>query len=241
MFNSKDDIETIIIDNLMSDINSGKYKTKEKLPSENELVDTYGVPRILIRKAYERLEQMGYIYSKQGKGRYIKDRHQQIELFLSGNESFTQKMLDKGYNFKSKNIYCRKIAYDEKIYNELHLAKTAEVYEIGRLRIIDNKPMALHVSYVARALFKDIEESGKYIESMFEYYKSKGYSTINSDKSIISVAFPKVKEREILECSNLVPLLILECNSIDGATGQVLEHTRIFYRTDCFKYVVSHT
>lgn len=60
MSNNKDDIEAIIIDNIMSDINSGKYKIKDKLPSENELVDIYKVPRTIIRKAYERLEQIGY-------------------------------------------------------------------------------------------------------------------------------------------------------------------------------------
>lgn len=236
----EDSIETIIIDNLMLDINSGKYKANEKLPSENELVDNYGVPRIIVRKAYERLEQMGYIYSKQGKGRYIKGRRQQIELFLSGKESFSKKMLDKGYNFKSKNIYCRRIEYNQKIYNELCVSESDEVYEIGRLRIIDNKPMALHVSYVAKSLFNDIGESGKYIESMFEYYRSKGYSTFNTDRSIISISFPTIVEREILECSNLVPLLILECNSIDDSTGRILQHTKIFYRTDCFKYIVSY-
>lgn len=236
-----DNTGAIIIDNLMSDISGGKYKANEKLPSENELVDIYRVPRIVIRKAYERLEQMGYIYSKQGKGRYIKDRHQQIELFLSGNESFTKKMLDKGYNLVSKNIYCRKIEYNEKIFSELKVSKIDEVYEIGRLRIIDDKPMAIHISYVAKSLFNDIDAVGKNISSMFEYYRSKGYIKIISDKSVISVAFPKIREREILECSNLVPVFILECNSIDSNTNKILEYTKIFYRTDCFKYVISHT
>lgn len=105
----KNDIETMIIDRLINEMKEGKYKINDKLPSENEMADLYGIPRIIVRKAYEKLEEMGYLYSKQGKGRYLKDRQQAIELVLSGNESFSKKMLDKGYDLVSSNILCKKI------------------------------------------------------------------------------------------------------------------------------------
>ncbi|HEY5563016.1 MAG TPA: winged helix-turn-helix domain-containing protein [Clostridiaceae bacterium] len=68
----KNEIENLIIDKLILEINDEKYKVDEKLLSENELADLYNVPRITARKAYEKLEEMGFIYSIQGKGRYLK-------------------------------------------------------------------------------------------------------------------------------------------------------------------------
>lgn len=41
------------------------------------------------------------------------------------------------------------------------------MYKVGRLRIIDKKPSAIHVSYLAKSIFKDIAEKGKDIESIF--------------------------------------------------------------------------
>ncbi len=100
-----DNVEIKIVDELISNINNKKYNSNDKLPSENDLADAYGVPRIVVRKAYERLEEMGYVYSKQGKGRFLIERYKYIDLVLSGNESFSEKMIKKGYHFQSKNIF----------------------------------------------------------------------------------------------------------------------------------------
>lgn len=238
MISIKNEKEVLIIDKLINDIVKGHYKENDKLPSENELTNKYKVPRITIRKVYERLEEMGYIYSKQGKGRYLKDKQQKIDLVLSGNESFSKKMKDKGYNFYSQNMFCEEIEYNKKIYNELEISKNDKVYKIGRLRFIDEKPIALHISYVAKSLFQDIDENGKNIRSMFEYYRSKGYTEFDSEESVLSVAFPTYYEREIFKSSCLIPMLIVECNCIDKKTGRKLEYTKIIYRSDVFKYKI---
>lgn len=233
-YNNK--IETIIFDKLMFELIEGNYKINDKLPSENELASIYKVPRIVVRKVYEQLEEMGYIYSKQGKGRYVKDRYNQIELVLFGKESFSKKMKDKGYNLITKNVIFEKIKYDEKIYKKLGIHKEDEVFKIGRLRIVDQRPVAIHISYIAKSVFNDIEKTGGKIVSIFEYYKTKGYNCFKSSMSFLSISIPTIEERELLKCSKLVPLLILETDCIDSATEKLLEYTKIIYRGDCFKY-----
>ncbi|MBU3112536.1 GntR family transcriptional regulator [Clostridium lacusfryxellense] len=232
-------IENIIIDKLISEINDDKYEIHEKLPSENVMADFYKIPRITARKAYKRLEEMGYIYSIQGKGRYLKGKQQYIELHLTGDKSFSQKMLETGRELVTKNIIFGKIQYDKKIYDELGINKDDEVYKVGRVRIIDKKPSAIHMSYLAKSVFKNIAEDGKSIESIFSYYELNGYLEFTSSKSIISISYPTADERDILGCPSLVPLLILETNCIDIKKKKVLEYTKIIYRGDTFKYVLS--
>lgn len=232
----KNEIEIMIFDKLMLEINENKYKVDDKLPSENELADIYNVPRIMIRRVYEYLEDNGYIYSKQGKGRYLKEKSYQLELVLMGKESFSKKMKDKGYDIETKTAFFEKIEYDKKIYDNLAVCEEEEVYKVGRLRIFQKKPVAIHVSYVAKSVFKDIDKEGKDIVSMFEYYNKKGYSSFKSSKSILSISTPTIEERELLECPRLIPLIILESNCIDEKTEKLLEFTKIIYRGDCFKY-----
>lgn len=230
--------EIEIADQLMSRISSGKYKAHDKLPSENEIAEKYKVPRIVARKAYERLEELGFIYKKQGKGSYVQERTKQIELVLTGDESFTKKMTDKGYDFYSQNVCCKQIKYNKKIYDSLAAGQDEDVFKIGRLRFIDGKPIALHFSYVSRAVFPEIAGEGHDITSMFAYYHSQGYYEFSSKPSLLSVAFPTKSQRSLLACTNLVPLLTLESGCIDKISGKVLDYQKTFYRSDCFSYVL---
>lgn len=108
-----------MIDHLIADIHAGKYKTNDKLPSENELADQYKVPRITARKVYNRLQELGYVFSKQGMGSYVKDRLQQIPLVLTRNASFSKKMIELGYNYESRNIFCEEVAHSTKFAQSL--------------------------------------------------------------------------------------------------------------------------
>lgn len=232
----KNNIETLIFDKVMFDINQCKYGKDEKLPSENELAEEYNVPRIVVRKVYEQLEELGYIYTKQGKGSYVKDRYYQIELVLFGKESFSKKMQDKGYKLVTKNIIFEKIKYDKKIFHSLNATKEDEVFKIGRLRIVEERAVAIHISYVAKSVFKDIDKTGNQIISMFEYYKKYGFYNFKSSVSLLSISIPTPEERALLDCPKLVPLLVLETDCLDEKSGKLLEYTRIIYRGDCFKY-----
>lgn len=230
--------EMDIMDHLIQMIQSGKYEPDDKLPSENEIADWFKVPRITARKAYERLQELGYIYSKQGKGSFVQDRNLRIPLVLSANKSFSQKMIELGYQYESKNIFCEPIEFNHKIYETLGVEEADRVYKIGRLRIIDGRPIALHVSYIAQSVFPHIESTGKDITSMFTYYKSQGYENFQSTASTLRLAHPSKYERELLACSSLIPLLVLECECKDSESGRTLEYSKTMYRGDVFTYVL---
>lgn len=226
------------MDNLLLDIRECKYEFDDKMPSDNKLAEKYGVPRLKVRRVYEKLEQMGYVYSLQGRGRFLKKRGKCIELVLSGDESFTKKMVDAGYNLKTRNIYCNRIPYNRHIFNELKVDKSVPVYKIGRLRIIDGEPLAIHVSYVATNVFPNISVEGRHITSMFNYYTENGYYNYKANKTSIEIAYSTSKERELLHCGELVPLIKLKTNCLDIKKNIILEYTETIYRGDKFVYKI---
>lgn len=232
-------IESNIMDDIILDINEGRYEVDEKLPSANELAAKYNVSRIKVRQVYDKLESMGYVYLLQGRGCYLKKRDEHIHLVLSGKESFSKKMKENGYILESKNIICERIPYNKYIYNELNAKRGEEVYRIGRLRIINGEPIAIHISYVNKKTFPDIYDKGKNITSIFEYYKEHGYEDFLTEKSTLSIAYPTLRERSYLNCGELVPLMKLESNCIDEKTGLILEYSETMYRGDKFKYEIN--
>ncbi|SHN33419.1 GntR family transcriptional regulator [Gracilibacillus kekensis] len=233
------DKELIILDELMQQIIAKKFTYGEKLPSENELADKFRVPRTTIRRVLAKLEERGFIYSQRGVGRFLKEESFQVQLNLNGKTSFTEKMKQSGHPLITRNIGCQKMEYDSQIYQYLHANREDNVYQISRLRYIQEEPIAIHTSYLNETLFPNIAEDGPTIESMFSYYRQLGYKSLTNRDSLLSVTFPTLAEQQLLSCKSMEPLIMIESICLDVETDKVLERTKVLYRSDKFKYKLS--
>jgi GntR family transcriptional regulator len=163
----------------------------------------------------------------------------QIQLHLTAKASFTEKLEQAGYDLETRNITCERISYDADLYSTLNVPENGAVYKVSRLRLIDGEPIAIHNSYVSEAVFPNIQEEGSEIGSMFAYYRKLGYTEFASRKSLLSITFPTSKEQQLLSCKSLVPLIVVESDCVDAKKENILEHTKILYRSDKFKYDIT--
>jgi GntR family transcriptional repressor for pyruvate dehydrogenase complex len=65
----------------------GKWQQGEKIPSENELADGFGVSRVTVRNALQRLNSLGIIETRLGEGSFVKSsgvENVMSEAMLSG-------------------------------------------------------------------------------------------------------------------------------------------------------------
>jgi len=71
-----------IVNQILESIMRGDLKPKDKLPSENQLCQTFGVSRVTVREAIRSLEQYGVIEVRQGSmgGAYIREMDMDIVL-----------------------------------------------------------------------------------------------------------------------------------------------------------------
>ena len=56
---------------LRSEINLGQYVRNDKLPTERDMADTYGVSRGTVREALTKLMDNGLVEIKHGSGTYV--------------------------------------------------------------------------------------------------------------------------------------------------------------------------
>lgn len=63
-----------LMEELKEEILSGRIAPGEKLPSENQLTEKYGLSRHTVRKALNLLEQEGYIEACHGKGTFCSEK-----------------------------------------------------------------------------------------------------------------------------------------------------------------------
>ena len=70
-------VKKAIVENIENEV----YDSKDPIPSERELMETYQVSRITVRKAIDELVTEGYLYKIQGKGTYVKTDEGSSNLF----------------------------------------------------------------------------------------------------------------------------------------------------------------
>lgn len=89
---NKQNISDLILQQMKEQILNGEWKSGEKLPSENELTELFGVSRISVRQALQKLTAIGLIETKIGEGSFVKKlspgiamNHLIPTLYLSSN------------------------------------------------------------------------------------------------------------------------------------------------------------
>jgi len=225
---------TELVDRLLPQLLKSAERRQHALPSEHAIARQYGVSRTTVRKAYERLQDMGIITAKQGKGSYLQVKQQKIPLLFNGESSFTEKMLGLSVHFYTEPLEYGTLENNVDSTN----GEREKLFKFVRRRWIEGVPAALHISYIRLQLFPTIEVDGPKIQSIFAYYRHHGITAFGSLESNLDIRFPTPHERFLLSVQPLTPLLEVKTGTTDQTTNQVLEYTQIIYRSDLFTYVL---
>lgn len=227
-----------IVDILIQEFTENEYRNDEKMPSENKLAVRFGVTRVEIRKAYERLKEMGYIYSMQGYGSFFSGKKEQIKIAMNGSVSFTEKMNLQNLPHETKNVSFRLIKENPLIYNMLKINDDIPVYKLTRLRMISHEPAAIHTSYLRGDLFPELSKDGKHITSLYDYMRTHGCLSPSSENIELSVSAPTKKERTLLNLQGYASCFVITSRSINPDNGSILEIARTVYRSDRFIFQI---
>lgn len=222
-----------IADTLIKEFKQDVYRKGEKMPSENKMAVRFGVTRIEIRKAYEKLKELGYVYSMQGYGSFFSGKREKIKLFMN-DQSFSQKMASLNLPLETRNIGCQKVQEDSLIHNMLKVPSIENIYKITRLRLMYGEPIAIHISYLPEGLFPSLSEDASNLTSVYDYMHNCGYTDLFCDNTQLTVSSLSKKERNLLDIQGYASSLVLTCRCISKSTDTVVEIARTIYRSDKF-------
>lgn len=91
---SEEPLFTQLARSLGGAITSGRYRAGDRIPTEPELADLYGVSRITVRRAIDELSNDGMVVKRQGKGTYVRNR--KVSPKIQHITSFTESTLASG-------------------------------------------------------------------------------------------------------------------------------------------------
>ena len=208
---------------IRTQISHGKYEKNQKLPKQTELAITYKTSRVTIQKALNLLQVEGIIYAKKGTGTFVSEAYSTFDYNARVNRGLT-KRLGKTGKLTSRIISFDTLLADEQEQSKLRLGKEDRIYDIVRLRLLDDVPVALEYTIMPVAMIPGITE---------EILKaSVSIRRIKADR-------PDIYDQQHLICSPNDPILEVE-QTVYLENGIPFEFSQSRHRYDMGDFIVAN-
>jgi GntR family transcriptional regulator len=215
-------------------IENGVLKPGDAIPPEREYAEKYQISRMTVRQAFTHLVNDGYLHRIQGKGTFVSER--KIEQPLQGLTSFTEDMKARGLNPGSQLIHFEMIPATSQIASQLSIQEYGPVYEIKRIRLADDVPMALETNYISANLIKGLTEQ-IVNQSLYSYIEQQLGFQIDYATQVIESSVANQIEAQHLKINTGSPVMLIQRNTFlqDGTPVELVKSS---YRADRYKFMI---
>lgn len=203
-----------IKDQLIKQINSGKYLENESLPSERVLSIEFGVSRMTARKAIDQLEKEGFVERIARKGTFVRSKKLIRNAELSG---FGDALRDQGLeSVRSIELDKKLTEADAFLANKLKIKIGDPIYILTRLRCAEGKPYAIEITHIPLNRFPGINKIDFSINSLFGTMRDDYKIKATTAERLISVTFCDAFIAEHMQLTEKDPIFVLNSVAYDA-------------------------
>jgi GntR family transcriptional regulator len=217
-------------------IKDGTWAPGDRIPSEAELCDTYGVSRTVVRQALRELESESIITRRKGKGTFVA-KPKISEGLIQKLTGFYQDMTERGLEPGTKVLFQQIVPANQKIARYLDVPMGTDIVDIKRLRFIHEEPIQLVTTYIPRHLSPDLVDIDLSNRSLYAYLETENGIKIARGIRYIEAVLANKEEAELLEIDEGDPLIMLDSVSYTE-TGQAIEYYHAIHRGDRSRFEV---
>lgn len=228
--------QDLIADALSSEIQGGKYRIGDRLPSEPELSQRFGVSRHTVRAALRNLHSLGLVSSQQGVGTTV----QQTRLVSHYSHGFSsaQDLLQYATTTRVKVVDRTEVSVDAALAAQFG-CKPGEHW--WRVRTVRSEPsgravVAYSEIHIPLAFGSVLSEASRSRQPIFALIESRFGETITEiQQEITCVASVTADEASHLKVPAGSPAMQITRRYLANG-GRVLEVARSLHPSEVFKY-----
>jgi GntR family transcriptional regulator len=209
-----------IANDLREAIRMRKLAPGERLPSESELIDQYGVARTTVRLAIRQLAADGLVYTSHGRGTFVSERpplrldatrsHSRERLRLTTTDTYqadlkAQPIERTGYHTIEVEILDNP---SDDVAARLEVEEGTSVFVRRRVHFVDDLPSHIGDTYYPYDLVRgsDIETPGQLDRGGNRVLEELGHAVLRRTDEI-SVRMPTPQEANLLQIAGGVPVM----------------------------------
>jgi GntR family transcriptional regulator len=224
---------------LREKITSGAFESGERMPTESELIEQFGVSRITVRQALQSLNDDGLIERQQGRGTFVTGRRSKKRKFtgvihLTGS---LDELIEMGMDTPVKVLEMNRVEADPHEAELLQLPVGTPIYRLKRLRMNDDQPFGLIINYLPEEIGSMLTVAELSSGALLHTMESKlGYRLENANQEIkAELADPYVAQ--LLDIRVGTALLSIE-RTVYTDKHLPVEYVHTLYRSDLYGYSV---
>jgi len=215
---------------IKEEIEEGKLKPGDPIPSERELSEKYGISRPTVRQALKELVYEGWLTREKGRGTFISKP--KIDYgFIQHFTTFYDDMVEKGYSLRTVILNKEIRKAGKEIARFLQIGEDEEIIFIDRLRFIEDEPIVRVNNHIPLALCPALVEEDLTDQSLYRIMAEKyGLKPHRAEISLEPIVANEV-DSELLDIEKGAPMLLME-NVTFTEEGQIIDFFRSRFRGD---------
>ncbi|MFD2753412.1 histidine utilization repressor [Comamonas terrae] len=192
-------------DHVLQKIGNGSLTAGARVPSEQELVQEFGVARMTVNRALRELAEQGVIVRVAGVGSFVAEEKPQSTLLRIANigEEITQ----RGHDHRFELISMRRASASPEVAAALDLAVGASVFHLQGVHFENEVPVQLEDRYVNPRLVPDfMEQDFSAVQPSVYLVRNVQYDQI---EHVVDAILPTAEQAHWLQMAADQPCLML--------------------------------
>jgi GntR family transcriptional regulator len=206
----------------------------QRLPTEAEFSDRFGVGRTTVREALRRLENDGLIQVRRGLGRFV-SAAPALRRPLTRLEGVTEMMQASGYQVTNRVLSVTVEQPSEEERRILQLTDSAEVIRLERLRMCGDEPYIYSIDVLPRSCFEDISAID-WRGSLLDLLEQRNARPAYAVAEISALHLPRELGRRHQLDTKIPWLLMVQVNTTEEGVNVIYSHD--YHRGDRFTFDV---
>ncbi|HMI75425.1 MAG TPA: histidine utilization repressor [Steroidobacteraceae bacterium] len=208
---------------ILDNIGSGKWGTSTRVPSENDIVKSFGVSRMTANRALRELRDEGVLVRIAGVGSFVADRHARAHpLEIRG---IADEIRDRGHVHRAEIVSLEPIRAAAELAEDFGIAPRGELYCSLIVHFENDRPIQLEDRHVLPKLAPD------YLNIDFERTTPHDYlvrvAPLQEAEHLLRAEMPDERTRKLLAMKRDEPCLVVIRRT--WTAGQIASVARLYY------------
>lgn len=216
-------------DLIIAQIGSGALKPRDRVPSENDLVDSTGVSRMTANRALRELTSEGYLRRIAGVGTFVADVMAASHLLEV--KDIASEVRDRGHRHSAKVVRCAERPATRDVAVALDCRQGSLVPNVLLVHYENGIPIQLEDRSASAAFAPDFARQD-FTEITPSAYLS-GIAPLQEAEHVVRAVMPNAEVRETLEMPGGQPCLLVIRRT--WANGAPVTYTRLYHPADRYE------